>query len=276
VIGYSSAVASPKLLQLQQVLREMTGKLHDYCSARGLALFLVAGSALGAVRHGDIIPWDDDIDFGMGRADFDRLIALWETDPLPGMFLQCWQSEPDYCYSFAKVRLEGTSIRSTDFEEGLVHSGIFVDIFPFDQVPANRMLEVGQRYGIGLLNLFIEPTHNDADQAYYSTRRKLARRLARIAGRLLPGPQRLSAWRDQLLRMPGIRKGEDAKHRTRIGASSIFPPVPARLGDHDVLVPADCDAYLTRMYGDWRKLPPEDQRAPMHVLSVDFGDRDLA
>lgn len=283
---YVDGRPSDNLLRLQHVLRGMTGELFDWCRSHDITLVLVAGSALGAVRHGDFIPWDDDIDLGMTRADFDRFVALFPHDPAPGMVLQFWPTAPNYPYSFAKVRLEGTRIDETDLAGKDLHCGIFVDVFPFDDVPANPLLERIQRYGIGLLNLFIERPVLDDPHGGFSPRRKAARWLARRIAPILPAPHHLARLRDVFLRMGSAKTsglvdclgmfGTNASHRTRIERSAIFPPVPARLGQTEVLIPADSEAYLTRMYRDWRKLPPEEHRHPIHVNGVDFGDHPLA
>jgi lipopolysaccharide cholinephosphotransferase len=284
--SYIDGQPSEDLVRLQYVLVRMTDQLFRYCREHDLTMTLVAGSALGAVRHGDFIPWDDDIDLGMLRADFDRFIELFRHEPVPGMVLHSWQTEPDYPYSFAKVRLDGTRIGETDFEGKQIHPGIFVDVFPFDEAPASPLLEKVQRYGIGLLNLFIERPAIEDPLGLFSSKRRAARWLARRLAPILPGPQRLAWMRDAILRMKGARPsalvdclgmfGTNASNRTRIEATAIFPPVPGRLGPFDVLIPADSEAYLTRMYRDWRKLPPEDLRHPIHVTEVDFGDHPLA
>ncbi|MFM5948123.1 MAG: phosphorylcholine transferase LicD [Novosphingobium sp.] len=278
--------ASENLQRLQQVLCGMTAQLFGWCRSHDITMVLVAGSALGAVRHGAIIPWDDDIDLGMQRSDFDRFVALFQRDPVPGMKLQFWPTEPDYPYSFAKVRLEGTRIEETDLAGKDLHAGIFVDIFPFDDVPANPLAERVQRYAIGLLNLFIERPLVDDPHGAFSPKRRAARRLARWLAPVLPAPQHLARLRDSFLRMASARKsdqvdclgmfGTNASNRTRIARAAIFPPVPGRLGQIEVLIPADSETYLTRMYRDWRKLPPEDQRLPIHVAGVDFGDHPLS
>ncbi len=277
---------SAALVRLQRVLTRMTEQLFAYCEAREIALFLVAGSALGAERHGAIIAWDDDVDLGLERTDYDRFIAMFQADPIPGMTLQCWQTEPEYPYSFAKVRLLGTQIRDLEFDGKDLHRGIFVDIFPYDNVPANGLLEVLQRYGIGLLNLFIERPEFADPHRHFSSRRKMFRIAARHLGVLLPAPHRLARLRDQFLRMRWARKGDqldclgmfgtNAVHRTRITRTVILPPIEGRLGDIAVKVPARPDDYLTRMYSDWRSLPPEGHRRPLHLTAVDFGEHPWA
>lgn len=270
------------LPRLQRVLTRMTAEVFKYCESRGVTVILMAGSVLGAVRHESIIPWDDDVDLGMPRADYDRFIDIFQDDPIPGMFLQCWMTEPEFPSGFAKIRLDSTFIVDRDGLSSNVHSGIFVDIFPIDDVPANPLLEAFQRYGTGLLNLFIERSEVDNSNGVYSRRRMSARWLARRVSAILPGGAWLYRARDFCLRMNGVRAsgevdclsmfGTNARHRTRVERETLFPPVRARLGDAEVWIPADSDRYLSKMYRDWRKLPPPEQRRPFHLVSVDFRD----
>jgi lipopolysaccharide cholinephosphotransferase len=274
------------LARLQRVLTGMAAQIFAYCRERDIVVTLVAGSALGAVREGAIIPWDDDLDIGMKRADFDRFVACFNADPIPGMFVQHWKTEPKFPPSFAKIRLDGTYVTDTDCLSKEIHQGIFVDVFPFDDVPANFMLEKIQRYGIGLVNLFIERPEIEDPNDIFSIKRKFGRRVARALARFLPPVTYFCRIRDGFLRMRGVRKsglidclgmfGTRAMHRTRFPAEAIFPPVPATLGGVNVLVPADSDLYLTRMYGDWRKPPEVGQQRPFHIVSIDFADHPLS
>lgn len=270
------------LPRLQRVLTRMTAEIFRYCESRGITVTLMAGSVLGAVRHEGIIPWDDDVDLGMPRADYDRFLAVFQQEPIPNMSLQCWMTEPKFPSGFAKIRLDATAIVDRDGLSSSVHNGIFVDIFPIDDVPANPVLEFVQRYGVGLLNLFIERGEFDNSSGVFSRRRMMARWLAQRVRAIVPNGSWLYRARDFCLRMSGARAsglvdclsmfGTNARHRTRVERDTLFPPVKARLGDANVLIPADSDRYLTKMYRDWRQLPPPEQRRPFHLISVDFRD----
>lgn len=281
MIEYNDGVPSEDLVRLQQVLRDMAVKFLDYCAAHDLPVFLAAGTALGACRSGGFIPWDDDLDLGMLRSDFSRLVQTWDNDPIPGIFLQCRATEPAYHYSFAKLRLDGTYLSTPDFDGTDMHCGIFVDIFPFDAVPSIGILSTLQRYAIGLTNLFIDQPPLVQDPDYHSPRRKRMRRIAAKLKWFLPD-RAFVALREFLTVLPGVPKGDEvdcfgmfgasSHYRTRIAAKALVPPVPVKFAGIDAMVPADPDAYLTRMYRNWRSLPPEHQRVPGHGSTIDFGD----
>jgi len=101
------------------------------CEKEGLDYWLDAGTLLGAVRHKGYIPWDDDIDIGLMRRDYERLLSLLEKE-LPGdMVLQTLSSDPLYGFMYAKVRDRHSHVHG---DKEYVYNGIFVDIFPFDAV----------------------------------------------------------------------------------------------------------------------------------------------
>ena len=68
--------------EVQKLLTEMLGQFADYCTRHGLRYYLVGGTLLGAVRHKGFIPWDDDVDVGMPRSDYERFLELTAKEPI--------------------------------------------------------------------------------------------------------------------------------------------------------------------------------------------------
>ena len=121
-----------RLHEKQLILAE---ELKRICELNGLQYFMIAGTMLGAVRHKGFIPWDDDMDFGMPRQDFDRLVEIFaqQTDG-NRFFLQTDRTEKGFAYNYAKIRLLGTSVKEAFSEDVSVTDGIYIDIFPVDRV----------------------------------------------------------------------------------------------------------------------------------------------
>ncbi len=110
--------------------------LHEVdrvCRAHDIHYFLAAGTLLGAMRHGGFIPWDDDIDIGMLREDYDRFIEVAPEALAPGFFMQNRTTDPDAEYLFTKVRLLGTEYVTEYTRYRTQEKGISLDIFPFDR-----------------------------------------------------------------------------------------------------------------------------------------------
>ena len=88
---------------LQKCQLDLLKAFVAVCEKHNLRYFLVAGSCLGAVRHQGFIPWDDDIDVGMPREDYDKYIELQKEYEGTKYFIQTYKTDPHYLYNFAKV-----------------------------------------------------------------------------------------------------------------------------------------------------------------------------
>lgn len=280
MISYHNGVPSPGLLRLQQLEKQLAAQFFSFCDAHGLTTFLVCGSALGAVRNGDVIPWDDDIDLGMMRADFERLFEIYAASPIEGTYLQSHRNEPDYPYPFAKLRLDGTRVTEPAFTGRKGHEGVFIDIFPFDQLPVSAPARAMQSFSLGLLNLFIMPLSAAGLAATPSPVMRLVKRLTSLVQGALP-TRWLIAARERVAQygnaglgrildsfgMYGIRFGPE----TTVSPDLLLPPVKAPFGEIEAWLPCQAEAYLTGLFGDWRRLPPPGMRQPGHVTAVDPG-----
>ena len=96
------------LRQVQLDQLEIAKDIKRVCEENGIRYHLAFGSLLGAVRHKGFIPWDDDMDFGMLREDYERFLEIAPKKLKDEFFLQTWHTDPYYPLAFAKVRKKGT------------------------------------------------------------------------------------------------------------------------------------------------------------------------
>jgi len=125
-------VVSEKMKKIWQVQYGLLKAFTEFCREHDLRYYVFFGTLLGAVRHGGFIPWDDDTDVVMPRADYDRLLTLGEKFPAP-YFLQTMDNDPETFFGgFARLRNEATTgIGREDFGHDC-HLGIWMDIMPLD------------------------------------------------------------------------------------------------------------------------------------------------
>ena len=214
--------------ELRSIQMEILDDVHRFCEAEGLRYSLSSGTLIGAVRHQGYIPWDDDIDIYMLRTDYERFVKTYQNQQGRYRVLNP-KKEPHYYYTFAKV---------VDAKE---RERIF---------RLKKLLYKIRRCKISYSN----PLHS---------------RLAYLCYRHLPvSVAMLERWIDRLIIK---RKPTNMLcHMTEAGPTSpkgCFPVadmkkmIDMRFEDRTYKVMIGYDDYLCRTYGDYMKLPPEEQRA---------------
>lgn len=138
-------------LELYDILREIL----RVCDKLGIKCFIQGGSAIGAFFEKGILPWDDDIDVGMLRPDFERFLREAPALMKPKYFLQWVGSDEHFSQTMAKIRKNGTEFRQHYFRNVQMHHGIFVDVMSYDKVPDNKMLQKIHRSFLRFLSLCI-------------------------------------------------------------------------------------------------------------------------
>lgn len=127
---------------------ELFREFRAICERHNLRYFADGGTLLGAVRHKGFIPWDDDLDVSMLREDYDKFIKAAKEELPSDCFLQIPETEEDYFYGHAKIRKNNTTaIRYIQYPEQYTHhQGVFIDIFPIDNVPDGKIARSLHRF----------------------------------------------------------------------------------------------------------------------------------
>lgn len=145
-----------ELSRLQDALYETLAEVKRVCDKHGIRYFVTGGTAIGAYFWGKILPWDDDVDVGMMRPDYERFAKVAQAEMGDRFFLQTPATESHTPFYFMKVRMNGSRFSESTFRHIQMHQGIYVDIFPFDKIPQQRWLERLQHKIVFFLNgLFI-------------------------------------------------------------------------------------------------------------------------
>lgn len=131
---------SIELTQLHEVLYEILREIVRICDKHHIPFFVIGGTAIGALYDKAILPWDDDVDIGMKREDYNRFLEIAPKELGEDYFLSWVKTDPHCPYYFAKVKKNNTLFVERMFRNVDMHQGIFVDIFPFDRIPDNKNL----------------------------------------------------------------------------------------------------------------------------------------
>lgn len=230
--------------------------VHRFCTTHHLRYSLSSGTLIGAVRHGGYIPWDDDIDIYMPRADYERFLQTY-ADPQGRYRAINPQTESHYYYTFAKVVDLGT--RMVERETVGYEIGVYIDVFPVDYVTD----DMAKRQRIFRLKKLLYKIR----RCKISATNPLASALAFWCYRLLP----LSvAMVNSLIRRLVVRQEptQTMCNMTEAGPSvkGCFPAadmaatIDMPFEDRTYKVMQGYRDYLERTYGNYMALPPEDQR----------------
>ena len=125
-------ISGDMLRKLQMTELEILLKVDDICRKNNIKYFLVGGTLLGAVRHQGFIPWDDDLDIAMPRADYQKFVEISSKALGSQYHFQCVENDADYWLLFGKVRKNGTVFAESRLKNIQTNKGIFIDVFPLD------------------------------------------------------------------------------------------------------------------------------------------------
>ncbi len=280
-------LSQEQLQELQQVLNGILFDIVDVCEEYGIRYTLGGGSALGAVRHHGFIPWDDDIDINMPRADYDRFIPLFRKKFPEKYWVHTPMDTKGYDLLLSRIRLKGTSVRTREDLGDLGEDGAFVDLFVIENTYDNPLLRRIHGLGCNAWGFVV------SCRKFYRDREPMLK-LARDTGdqhliRVFKAKIRLGrliAWTslDCLL-----RHGDRWNRRCRNDRSdyvtvptgrkhffgemyrreNICNGTPVEYEGRRLMVPASTDLYLSNLYGDYMRIPGEDQREA-HVFFKPF------
>ena len=136
---------------LHAELYDILGETIRICRKHDIPYFVIGGTAIGALYDRAILPWDDDIDIGMARKDYNRFLEVAPRELGDSYFLSWIETDPHSPYYYAKVKKNNTLFVEEMFKNVPMHPGIFVDIFPFDRIPDNKVLRKLQYDAAGFL-----------------------------------------------------------------------------------------------------------------------------
>ena len=137
---------------LHAELYDILGETLRVCQKHDIPYFVIGGTAIGALYDQGILPWDDDIDIGMTRENYNKFLKVAPGELGPSYFLSWIETDPHTPYYYAKVKKNNTLFVEEMFKNIPMHPGIFVDIFPFDRIPDNKLLRQMQSGILGFSN----------------------------------------------------------------------------------------------------------------------------
>lgn len=239
------------LLRKDQLKMVKMLKVFDtICKEHGIQWWLCSGTLIGAARHKGFVPWDDDIDIAMMKKDYrklQRVMRKWKSDEY---FFQTMETDIEYVNPFARFCCKEekehlTGIRTPYYK----YKGICFDIFG---------MEKSSRFASHMGKFFYQNMQHPTQYIKNKLIRRVCIRLVELInfGILIP-----------FTRLIGLINPKKQYHyflgsgfwKSAFYAEDIFPLSTMEFEGHMFPVPGNTNAYLTKIYGDWTKMPSEEQ-----------------
>ncbi len=250
--------------EVQSLQLELVKKIHKFMEENHIKYYLIAGSALGAVRHGGFIPWDDDIDIGMTRENYNKFLDVADQFP-PCYEIKNFKNDK-YCdHVITRIYIPNTYIDNPTARDTKLDHRLYFDIFPLDKTPVSpkdcqthalkikKMKEriwwsipyqhspsAAKRFVRKCISLCLSPSHN-------ATLRRLDRYMQKYQE---TQSNRLCSMASQY------------SYQKQLMDFEVYgTPVDYQFEDLTLMGPAKADDYLRQLYGaNYMELPPVEKR----------------
>lgn len=267
------------LERLQAAEREIMVAIDKVCRDHGIDYFLDGGSCLGAVRHGGFIPWDDDIDIGMSKKDYERFCEIAPRALPQGYSLHSSTDTPGFSALWVKVFKDDTRFIDDNAHEAGCEQGIFVDVFAYCQLDEDETRAKKQLRTARLAQVKSYLRHFSRPKLSASTPlRPLVMLGCKVVHHTIARfwkQDRLQACFDGAFDTdtPSGTWTEAAYgYYGTFDDNVLFPTRDIEFDGLTLRAPHDADAFLTTIYGKYLELPPETERYTHAPLILDFGD----
>lgn len=254
-------------LQLKELI--LLDEVDRICKEQNMTYYLIAGTLLGAVRNKGFVPWDDDLDIAMPREDYNKLRDYFYKNSSDVFFYEDQNTEKYHYCVHALLKVKNTILfhkRLSGLDKKLTHKGILLDIFPLDKAPKSEKLVNKQIKKINRIkkifyykecqifegNNFLKIMFKKIRSLLFScvSFKRLSNKLINIETKYN------NDGGDYLVSM-----SSHYSYKKQMIPMDVYG-VPQKIlfeGKY-YYAPNKIEEYLTRLYGDYMKLPPEDKR----------------
>lgn len=268
------------LKKLQEFEIEILNEIDRICLEEDIEYFLVGGTLLGAVRHGGFIPWDDDIDIGMTRKNYNKFIKVCKNKLNERFILDNIKTNNKIWHLYSKVKLKNTILLEPLMEDYDINHGIWVDVFPYDNVNTLNSFthRLKNKFRLFMMSLLFRKL-DFVKESNFNNNHKILSKIIDTILKIFP----IKFYTKLSSRIISMCKNDNSKYICNMTGTltmdkethlreKIFPLSKIKFGDREYMCPNDYDYMLTKQYGNYMKVPPPEKRVTHNPLMVKFED----
>lgn len=258
-----------RLRAAQLKMLAMLKVVDQICQQLQLDYWLEGGTLLGAVRHQDFIPWDDDMDISMPRASFEAFIQKAPSLLPANILLQTCTSDPGYFNLAVPLKIRDTESRFIEMHEQgneTYQQGIFIDVFVYDHLPPSKLQRTCYKFLAKKARRLLRHKYCPIAMGHYAVfYQLLGRFISKTALETLTQKLIHSAKNSN---SPYVGYGYDCVNSNVVKLDDIYPLRRTQFGDAQFNIPHRAEVLLTQLYGDYLSLPPEHERVMKHCREL--------
>ena len=263
---------SETLKKLQTLELEILRDFNDLCDKYDIDYFGCGGTAIGAVRHGGFIPWDDDIDVGLLRKDYDKFMKVAEKE-YPGKYkLLCAETNPNFPAMSARFYRVGTVFKEEAFKDLDFECGVFLDLYCFDNIADDEKAMKRQARSAWFWGkLLVLSSIEKPTIYYYGWKAAVFQFVLKLGYHTLrffkASPEKFYKKAKKSATLYKNKKTkrvafffDPTPYTSVMNIDDILPTKRMNYDGINIRVPNRIEVYLEKRYGDYMTLPSEDKR----------------
>ena len=259
------------LRDLQLCELEIVRNVLEICEKHDLQIYMIGGTFLGAVRHRGFIPWDDDVDLGFSRKDYETFLQVAPEELKDGYYLWHYETDPTMPYYPAQVVDPSFEILDVSAKIPKMRSA-WSDLFPLDGMPDGAISYFFHKYRLLYLRMMLKFSQFDQVVAVTLKNRPLHEKILVAVGKHLHLEGKLDTLKrmrliDRCLKkfpfencrrvvnFMGAYKFREVFDRSVYEDSVEYP-----FEDITLPAPRDYDLVNRQLYGDYMTPPPVEEQ----------------
>lgn len=272
------------LHKLQKVELDILKDFIKICDENNLEYFGLAGTGIGVMRHKGFIPWDDDIDVGLLRDDYEKFLKIAEQELSDKYIVMNGRKNSNYPLMTTRLMKKGTKFREYTLKDIDCELGIFLDIYPLDYVSDCKFKFFKQGLKSFIFSkLIILRSIPFPYVPYTGIKKKIVYVITGMAYGCLCLFGISKKWLHRMCEQAMIENnaeessrvtffGDTTPYMEMINLKDLFPLKKMLFEDMYIKMPNNMDPYLTNLFGNYMEMPPVEKRKNHFPYELDFGE----